>query len=76
MNIKIKALMAVLLLATPALAFAVDCNSECPSGQVMIGLLGGSNGNSVDCSCVEPGAQMDDHPADGNPPSGGQGQEE
>jgi hypothetical protein len=54
-------------------AFADDCEADCPQGQVKASYLDGSH---VTCQCVEPGAAMVDNPADGNPPSGGVGQEE
>lgn len=76
MNNKLKVVLAMLVLSLPGIAQAVECTSECPSGQVMVGLLGGSSGNSVDCSCVDRGREMEDHPSDGNPPSGGEGQEQ
>lgn len=49
-----------------------DCNNDCPDGKVKSSFL---DGQHVSCLCVDPGAGMSDNPADGNPPSGGEGQE-
>lgn len=49
-----------------------DCAAECPEGKVKSSFL---DGQHVTCMCIEPGAAMEDNPADGNPPSGGEGQE-
>lgn len=49
-----------------------DCNAECPEGKVKSSFL---DGQHVTCMCIDPGAAMEDNPADGNPPSGGEGQE-
>ena len=71
-------IMLVLILAAavclPAQkAIADDCNAECPSGKVKSSFL---DGNQVNCSCLDPGVPMEDHPADSTPPYGGIGQEE
>ena len=65
------ALFTVTLLAS-GIAYADDCNNDCPSGRVKASFLDGSH---VTCQCVEPGVAMEDNPPDGNPPSGGEGQE-
>lgn len=49
-----------------------DCNAECPAGKVKSSYL---DGQHVTCLCVDQGSGMEDHPADGNPPAGGEGQE-
>jgi hypothetical protein len=46
-----------------------DCNSDCPSGKVKSSFL---DGQHVTCVCIEQGSAMEDNPADGNPPSGGE----